>query len=272
MPLQPDGKTLPMLTLTQGHLRQLEICPRRYQYTYIDHYNAPIDPAMAERQRWGTQFHLVMQQRDLELPVDDLLQADPDLEMAVSSLQAAAPDLFIPQPKGFRQSEHRRTLAFNGYGLTAIYDLLVMDATSGHIVDWKTYQTPSSKTQLAQEWQTRLYLYLLVETSDLPPEQVAMTYWFVAPPGAQADPQPPSSVTIAYTAAQHRRTQADLQRLTDRLTALLALNDDLPQVDSALGHCTHCPYVVRCQRASERYAMAGGVELPAIADIAEVPL
>ncbi|MEO1070452.1 MAG: PD-(D/E)XK nuclease family protein, partial [Cyanobacteria bacterium J06638_6] len=165
-----------MLTLTQGHLRQLEICPRRYQYTYIDHYNAPIDPAMAERQRWGTQFHLVMQQRELGLPVDDLLQADVELETAVGSLQAAASDLFMPQSEGFRQSEHRRVLAFNGYGLTAIYDLLVMDAASGHIVDWKTYQTPSSKAQLAQEWQTRLYLYLLVETSDLTPAQVAMTY------------------------------------------------------------------------------------------------
>jgi hypothetical protein len=261
-----------MLTLTQGHLRQLETCPRRYQYTYLDHVTAPTDPAMLERQRWGTQFHQVMQQRDLGLPMADLLREDPALETAVNGLLAAAPELFGPQPGGFRQSEHRRTLAFNGYGLTAIYDLLVLGATSGQIIDWKTYQRPPNAAQLAQEWQTRLYRYLLVETSALRPEQVSMTYWFVAPPAAQGPPTPPSSITISYTAAQHRRTEADLKRLTDTLTALLATGNALPKVDLAQGHCIHCPFAVRCQRSSERYGLEGGMALPAIADIAEIPL
>lgn len=261
-----------MLSLTQGHLRLLEICPRRYQYTYLEHHTVPTDPAVLERQRWGTEFHRVMQQRDLGLPVDDLLQADVALEAAVQGLLAAAPELFAPQADGFRQSEHRRTLAFNGYTLTAIYDLLAMGPTSGQIVDWKTYQNPPQQAQLAKEWQTRLYLYLLVETSHLTPEQVTMTYWFVAPPVAQAAPAPPSSITLAYTAAQHRRTEADLQRLTDTLTALLVTGIDLPKVDPALGYCAQCPFAVRCQRWSERFGLEGAMVLPAIADIAEVPL
>ncbi|HSM80388.1 MAG TPA: PD-(D/E)XK nuclease family protein [Nodosilinea sp.] len=261
-----------MLTLTQGHLRQLELCPRRYQYSYLEQVPVPPDPATAEGQRWGTQFHQVMQQRELGLPLDDFLRQDAALDGAVRGLLAAAPELFAPQAEGWRQSEHRRTLAFNGYTLTAIYDLLVMGPTSGKIVDWKTYQKPARPAQLAKDWQTRLYLYLLVETSDLAPEQVAMVYWFVAPPRAVEPAGPPTSVTIAYTAAQHRRTGADLLRLTDRLTELLATQPDLPQVDSTQGLCARCPYVVRCQRSAERYGVEGQLDWPAIADIAEIPL
>ncbi len=261
-----------MLSLTQGHLKLLEMCPRRYQYTYLDRFTAPTAPEQLLRQEWGTQFHLVMQQRELGLPVDDLLREDADLATAVDGLLAAAPELFSHSPGDFRQSEHRRTLIFNGYLLTAVYDLLVLGPTQGQIIDWKTYQNPPNQRQLTQEWQTRLYLYLLVETSDLAPEQVTMTYWFVPPPGAEETPAPPSSIALTYTAAQHHRTRADLQRLTDRLTTLLATPDDLSQVDPERGLCTHCPFAVRCRRSSERYGLAGVANLPAIADIAEVPL
>ncbi|MBE9156812.1 PD-(D/E)XK nuclease family protein [Nodosilinea sp. LEGE 06152] len=265
-----------MLTLTQSHLRQLEICPRRYQYGYLEQVPVPTDPEMLERQRWGTQFHLVMQQRELDLPIEGFLEEDAALDVAVQGLLAAAPELFTPQADRFRQSEHRRTLAFNGYLLTAIYDLLLLEPNRGQIIDWKTYQHPPKQAQLAKHWQTRLYLYLLVETSDLAPEQVSMTYWFVAPPGAEARSEdraePPSSIAIAYSEAQHRRTEADLRRLTDRLTDLMAPGDDLPKVDPESGHCAECSYAVRCQRWAERFGEMGGTVLPAIADIAEVPL
>ncbi len=270
--LRPYRETPPMLNLTQGHLRLLEICPRRYQYTYLDHFTVPTDPGTLERQQWGTQFHQILQQRDLGLPLADLLRQDEALAAAVNGLMAAAPELFVPQPEGFRQSEHRRTLAFNGYGLTAIYDLLVLEPAQGQIVDWKTYQRPPQAAQLAKEWQTRLYLYLLVETSDLAPEQVTMTYWFVAPPTAPDRQAPPSSITIPYSLAQHRRTEADLRRLTDTLTGLRTTETDFPQVDPAKGYCTQCPFAVRCQRSSERFGTMGAMALPAIADIAEVPL
>ncbi len=259
-----------MLTLTQGHLKLLEICPRRYQYSYLEPVPVPTDPAMVERQRWGTEFHLVMQQRELGLPIEAFLREDAALDAAVNGLLVAAPDLFAAE--GFRQSEHRRTLPFNGYTLTAIYDLLVLGPAQGQIIDWKTYQRPPKQAQLAKDWQTRLYLYLLVETSELAPQQVTMTYWFVAPPGAKAAAVSPSSISIAYTVAQHRRTEADLQRLTDRLTALMATANDLPKVDVAQGYCAHCPFAVRCQRSQERYGSDGEMVLPAIADIAEVPL
>lgn len=263
-----------LFTLTQGHLKLLEICPRRFQYTYLERLTVPTDPAMLQRQQWGTQFHQVMQQRELGLPIDSLLQGDEVLAAAVSGLVATAPELFpdSDRDQGFRQSEHRRSLAFNGYGLTVIYDLLVMTATSAQIIDWKTYLNPPKQTQLAKDWQTRLYGYVLVETTDLAPEQVSMSYWFVQPPGKGLDDFQPSHVPIAYSAAQHRRTERDLRRLTNAITALLATPTDLPQVEVAQGHCQRCPFAVRCQRPSERYQGPAIPEIPAIADIAEVPL
>ncbi|HIK45827.1 MAG TPA: PD-(D/E)XK nuclease family protein, partial [Leptolyngbyaceae cyanobacterium M65_K2018_010] len=122
----------------------------------------------------------------------------------------------------------------------------------------------------------RLYLYVLAETTDLLPEQLAMSYWFVPPwPVAGADgpdPTPPRCINLPYSQQEHQRTAQDLDRLTDRLTSLLATAQDFPQVDEALGHCLRCPFAVRCQRSSDRYATLTTLELPPIEAIAEVPL
>jgi hypothetical protein len=266
------GSAMP---LTQGHLKQLETCPRRFQYSYLEQVTVPIDPAVLERQQWGTQFHLVMQQRELGLSVAAMLAEDPELEVAVHRLLETAPELFsAPRPDDFRQSEHRRQLAFNGYLLTVIYDLLIMTPQQAQIVDWKTYLRPPHQAQLEQDWQTRLYLYVLVETTELTPEQVSMSYWFVRPQAetAQDDPTAPSQVSIAYSKAQHRKTRRDLQRLTNHLTKLLIPGTDLPKVEVALGHCDRCPFAVRCQRPSVRYGEPQRWQLPSIDEIEEVPL
>jgi hypothetical protein len=263
-------------TLTQGHLKLLELCPRRFQHTYLDQLAVPTDPAMLERQEWGTRFHRVMQQRELGLTVDPLLAQDPELASAVQALLATAPELFEPS-KGhptFRQSEHRRSLAFNGYGLTVIYDLLIITPSHGQIVDWKTYRHPPSPAQLAKDWQTRLYLYVLAETTDLAPEQMSMSYWFVQPqpsPSAALPPTPPTQISLPYSAAQHRRTDRDLHHLTDQLTALLASDKDFAQV-AKVQPCLRCPFAVRCQRDSDRYPGLETMVIPSVEEIAEVPL
>jgi hypothetical protein len=279
-----------LVTLTQGHLKLLELCPRRFQYTYLAQLVVPTNPAMLERQQWGTRFHLVMQQRELGLAIAPLLAQDPALESAVQALLTTAPDLFSPSSEPatalspgnesaiqpFRQSEHRRSLTFNDYGLTVIYDLLIMTPTQAQIVDWKTYLHPPGQPQLAKDWQTRLYLYVLAETTDLAPEQLSMSYWFVQPKlFSQSDEQPPaqpSQISLTYSVAQHRRTERDLHRLTDKLTALLSKLQDFPKVGEAEGHCLHCPFAVRCQRSSERYEHSGPPDIPPVEAIAEVPL
>jgi hypothetical protein len=255
--------------LTQTHLELLERCPRRFQYACLDHLTAPVDPTVLERQEWGNRFHLVLQQYQLGLPPQPLLAHQPDLQAAVDGLMAAAPDLFPTLDGGpvGTLSEHQRSWFEQGYGFMVVYDLLRITPTQAEIIDWKTYQRPPSLAQLRRHWQTRLYCYGLVATTDWQPGQITMTYWFV-PPGATAQGGQPRCLTIPYTLADHQRTRTDLYRLCDRLTTLQAQTSDFPQVAPDTGECQRCPFAWRCQRQAQEETWS----LTAIADIPEVSL
>ncbi len=268
---------MPLVTLTQGHLKLLELCPRRLQYSYLDQLAAPEDPDRLERQRWGTRFHLVMQQRELGLPVETLLAQNPDLATAIHALEEQSPEWFGPQgdsteTESLRQSEHRRSLAWGAYELTVVYDLLSLTPHSGQVIDWKTYRQRPKKAQLSQDWQTRLYLYVLAETTDLDPAQLSMTYWFVPPPSEDKPKAAdrPGSVTIPYSPHKHRTTARDLRRLTHYLDELLAAQE-FPKIDAAQGHCQRCPFALRCQRA-DAPPDPGLAPIPAIDTIDEIPV
>jgi CRISPR/Cas system-associated exonuclease Cas4 (RecB family) len=262
-----------MLTsLTQGHLKQLETCPRKFQYGYLDQLLVPTAPAMRESQEWGTRFHQIMQQRELGLSVAPLLDADPELAAAVDRIVEAAPELFHSQDAQLRQSEHRRTTAFGEFVLTVVYDLLLLTPEKAQIIDWKTYPKPKDKKTLQQDWQTRLYLYVLAETADYKPEQLSMSYWFVRAQDPATGELQPTQVEINYSTQKHRQTEHDLQKLTAQLTQLMAEDEPFPKVSLAAGRCDSCPYAMRCQRPSELYPTDLATHLPAIEDIAEVPL
>lgn len=259
-------------SLTQGHLKQLETCPRKFQYGYLDQLPVHINPDLRQTQEWGTRFHQVMQQRELGLSVDPILEADAELAEAVNRMVNAAPELFAPQNTRFRQSEHRRTLAFGNFLLTVVYDLLLLTPEKAQIIDWKTYLKPQSKRHLERDWQTRLYLYVLAETTNYQPEQLTMGYWFVRAQDPTTQEIRPTQVEIAYSTRKHRQTEKDLEQLTTQLTQLFAGDEPFPKVSLAAGRCGNCSYAVRCQRPSEQYPVDLVDNLPAIEEIAEIPL
>ncbi len=271
-----------MLPLSQSHLSQLSACPRKYQYIFFDVLSGPSTYEQHVTTQWGSQFHRLMQQQALNLPVNLLSEADSEMAASLVALQKAAPNVFAYLPESnalqaanhtntFSQSEHRRTLAFNDYLLTVVYDLVVItnersSERTGQIFDWKTHQQPPKKVWLERDWQTRLYPYVLCETSDLPPEALSMTYWFVRleqkAVGKKADGQrtgdqrdaigtealQPSSYTFPYSLAQHDQTRRDLQQLTDELTTM-RLQAYFPKVAIEKGLCDRCPFNVRCDRS-----------------------
>ena len=236
-------------TFSQSHLGLLDTCPRKFQQTYLEQLTVPPSPEIQAAQRWGDQFHLLMQQRELGLPIETLPEGNGELRDCLQALLAAAPDLFDPDRYSFRQSEHLCSLRFGETLLVAVYDLLLLAPQVGLIVDWKTYLEPKSVNYLTQQWQTRLYLYLLVETSDLKPDQVSFHYWFVRCRDSETGTYKPQQVIIKYSSRAHRRTQADLQRLTQRFTQLSQLSTgEWPKVDPATGLCDQCPFAYRCHR------------------------
>jgi hypothetical protein len=249
-----------LLNLSQGQLNLLTLCPRKFQHLVLDQLGCPVPSEQQARMEWGNRFHLLMQQRELGLPIasppsqflelalDNVLTPQP-FQAYIEALVEAAPDVFQAPAGGVRQSEHRRTLAFQGYLLTAIYDLLILNEQQAQILDWKTYPRPDSPRHLEQNWQTRLYSFLLAETSDYAPEQISMTYWFVQGRSHQA-PQP-QSLRFVYSEAQHRQTRQDLSRLLDQLSQGLAAYEqgqNFPQVEHSQGACGGCTFALRCQR------------------------
>jgi hypothetical protein len=235
-----------VLRISQRHLKILATCPRQFEYTYFERLTLPVSPAQQARTQLGSDFHLLMHQRELGLPIEPILARYPQLDTWMQAMHQTAPTLFEPDAQTWRESEHVRTLKIDNYLFTAIYDLLILHPKHADIIDWKTYPLPKYKKDLDLEWQTRLYLYLLAETSDYLPKQIAFTYWFI-----QSTPQP-KSVKISYTLKQHRQTKTDLLALLDQLTnwldAYQSREEHFPQVAASQGLCDRCSFAARCNR------------------------
>ena len=175
---------MPTPSLTQTHLTLLETCPRKFQHIFISGFTPPPDPSLQDSATWGNQFHLLMQQQALSLPITVMEPVNEKMTACLTQLRQTAPELF-ETPTGWQhQSETQRTLLFDGYLLTVIYDLLRLgpgraEPQQAEIVDWKTYQQTPKREWVEHDWQTRLYLFVLAETSSLSPDQIAITYWFV---------------------------------------------------------------------------------------------
>lgn len=298
----------PRLRLSQAQLNLLERCPRKFQYMYLDQRVAPASPQEIERQQWGSQFHLTMQQRELgvlkQLEPESRLSLSNDFQRAAQALIAALPDVFDGTRASDRHSEHRRSLRFDDYLLTAVYDLVVLSDHQAQIFDWKTYRKPQNRGGLAKSWQTRLYPFVLAETTDYAPEAISMTYWFISPRQLQqasasheADPNEsqnyadccnahqatrPEAATFAYSTQQHNTIRHQLHDLLATLTQHLEAADRqsasaaapylFPQIPEQGEVCPSCPYALRCGRspqgsARDWFDVAALVDIDAIEEV-----
>ncbi|MBD2164044.1 PD-(D/E)XK nuclease family protein [Calothrix membranacea FACHB-236] len=260
-----------LLRISQGQLNLLERCPRQFQHTYLENLNSPSDPEHEERQTLGSRFHLLMQQREMGLPINSILQADSQLQNWMSAFTETAPEILTPSAgsQTFRESEHYRTLQVQNYLLTVVYDLLIADKEKAQILDWKTYPKPLHKRKLEQNWQTRLYLYVLAETSEYLPENISMTYWFVQSEGK------PQNIKFNYSTAQHQRTAKELNELLNDLSYWLERyqnKEQFPQLPHGNKACGYCQFGTRCDRIQASEEESEGNSLPDIASIEEVAL
>lgn len=273
------------MKLSQKQLNILSVCPRRFQQTYLDQLISPPSPDQEERLAWGNRFHLLMQQRELGLPIENLIAENPQLGQDLTALIQAAPDLFDcgtnsdsnSPNKTFREAEHQRILNFGSHLIIGIYDLLIADDKTAQIIDWKTYPRPQNSVHIKNNWQTRLYPYLLVETSDYLPEQVSMTYWFVKG-NKNSGPQ---HLLLPYNSQKHQQTQQDIAQLIAQLDDYLRRyerGEPFPQVEISGDTCESCSFALRCQRLREtrnNFEESGEYnvnKLPNFAKIKEIPI
>lgn len=280
-----------LLQLSQSQLTILEQCPRKFQYIYLDQLTAPMPSQDREHLTRGSQVHHLMQQHELPFPPEllhslgsgssPLAYSDDKEETNTSpnqiyqmaqALASAVPR--VDESTVFRQSEYRLTLEWSGVILTVIYDLLVLDADQAHIFDWKTYLRPPQLKQLRQRlanhWQTKLYPFVLVETSDYSPNEVDIAYWFVKPherlqepdsqnkragqvilPPQTSNPFESECLTFAYSDRLHQETRQALTECVHQLQDWLEGYEQersLPKVNIEQGLCGQCPFQMRCDR------------------------
>ncbi|HEY9706170.1 MAG TPA: PD-(D/E)XK nuclease family protein [Allocoleopsis sp.] len=256
------------LRLSQTQLTLIETCPRKFQYIYFEQALSPLSPEQQEKQNWGSEFHLLMQQRQLGLPIEPIMQTYPKLNDWFSRLIDVEPEIFTENENIFRSSEYLQTFTLDNYLFTVIYDLIIADDQKAQILDWKTYPFPPKYQKLQNSWQTKLYLYVLANTSDYQPEQLSMIYWFVQ---SQPDIQ---SLTFKYDSQKHQQIELELkeilQKLNQWISQYLDYGESFPQVSENLGRCTTCNFAFRCGRSPKFTSAESNIILPDFETIQEV--
>lgn len=255
--------TGPIWQISQTHLSQFTRCPRQFQYRYLEQWGLPTVDEQQERQTLGSQFHHLLQQRALGLDIQPFLQESPPLRQWFDALQQFPP----PSIAGKHQSEHQTKMVCEGFTLVAVYDLLIQNRQQAQILDWKTYTRPRDLRALRHDWQTKLYPYLLVETTDYSPEQVSMVYWFAK---VRADAS--HALVLSYDSARHQQTHQELVAVLRELRQSLVgyeQGQHFSQTKIEDGHCEGphhiCPFLVRCRGRAD--VCAGETDLDAIAEI-----
>jgi len=214
--------------VSQRHLELLEQCPRRYEREVIEKYALPPAGLNQQALEAGKRFHHLLQQRSLGIHAPTI--DDPKLQHWLDHLESRAPEL-LPHweeaatatphhpARSFYQAEHERTWLVPTwrspqFELTVRYDALIATPSQAIIIDWKTYAypRPDRLKQLQHAWQTRLYCYVLAQTSHYAPAQISMLYWFAA-----SSPNQPDRLTLTYNAGKFQQDQHDLNQHLCRL-------------------------------------------------------
>jgi len=259
----------PITSISQGHLNIWEICQRKYQYSFLEELSLPeADLQSKENLLLGSNFHLLMQQKELGLDVAVLASSDPKLQSWLSAFDQKPPKMIV----GDRLCEHRRTLEMpiemslhhsqnsdHGQGyfvLTAIYDFLILGDRQAQILDWKTHQVAIAEEKLKTNWQTRLYLYLLAKTTNYAPEHLSMTYWFA---------NTAESVIISYSQEEFISTEIKLKQILAEINQAV----NYPKLSLHSSECNYCEFRDRCDRGD---MLTNPVSISNIADIPEVTI
>ncbi|WP_030007456.1 PD-(D/E)XK nuclease family protein [Picosynechococcus sp. NKBG042902] len=239
-----------MFYLSQAHLERFQRCPPAFQALYLEQLTAPNNPNYLENQQWGIRFHQAMQQLQLGLPPAQIT-TDPNLHQSLQALLTAQPQLLDQQQQ--TAAEYRRTLMMGNFLLTIICDWINFGADTLQIYDWKTYRQPRQSDDLKDHWQTKLYLYVMAETTGYQPEQLAMTYWFIAPG------QPPQSLTFQYDQTWHQHIHTELVALLTQLQRDLEqyFQDGTPLHHGDRQICPHCPPHQHLSRAETLDFLSG---------------
>lgn len=222
--------------LSQSQLNLLDKCPPQFQRVYLQEMSSILSFEQQEKMAWGKTFHLLMQQYNLGVNIDNLSHHNPPLVKSVKDLIEELNWLWYDRTILSREAEYCLTLTEKNSIFTVIYDLLVLYPDRGIIFDWKTYPLPQEKNKIINHWQTKLYLYALTEKFDYLPENISLIYWFVQ------SPNKPEKLEINYNQTLHNQISDELDFLLEKLNRYYQDYQDFSTDFPHHGQCQNCPY------------------------------
>lgn len=237
------------LILSRARLVDFLDCPRRFELRYLRQLawpTAPLDEETAVSRQNGQQFHNLLERHFLHLPTDSD-NLPPTIANWYSTFQQSQAML----PAGDYLPELTLTVPIGDHFLTGRFDLLVQEENGRlHLFDWKTGR-PRSEAALRADWQTRLYLAMVVESGHairkaIAPEKVSITYWYVEESHAPRH--------IRYDAAWHKRNWAEIEGVVADINGRLSTEEweQTPNLD----HCRRCAYQIYCHRQNGEQPIA----------------
>lgn len=253
------------LLLSREKLVTFLACQRRFQLRYLAQLpwpQAPLAPEAEAAVRRGQEFHRLLHQYFLQLPLDTVLVTDEKLQVWWQRFRAYAPAI----PEGHKLPELTLTVPIDGHFLVGRFDLLVLGETaegpSGHLFDWKTGDVQDAAS-LREAWQTKLYLAMLAEGGtalttggrELTPEHISLTYWFATAPEAP--------LTIGYDQTTHEASWQELRLHVKNLGTSLEKN--VWPLTENWEHCRACAYQILCERQAAGAAASTAPEEASIA-------
>lgn len=137
-----------------------------------------ISPASASARCLGEQFHLIMQQSLMGMPIDSLLNNHSQLKQWFSGLQLLAPEIWCEEANTWRSYSHQIDYFYGDVILTSNFDLLISNPEQLEIVNWTT-DTQFNLTDIQWQWRTELELFLMAQTDSYLPEQIRLSYWLL---------------------------------------------------------------------------------------------
>ncbi|NMF65956.1 hypothetical protein DP113_33840 (plasmid) [Brasilonema octagenarum UFV-E1] len=175
---------------------------------------------ISQGEKLGGEFHLIMQQIGLGLPVELFLKAYPQIDKWV---EVAKPFLDIP---GSKQWNTEAQYLYKSQLLYANYDLIIYQEKQVIGLDW-TIQKTSNFQLLENSFHTQLRLFLLHERTQLSASEISLVYLFV---------NTGDVYQFTYSKEKH---QAFKERLEATLLPFLAEVEDFPKQTSS--SCTLTP-------------------------------
>jgi hypothetical protein len=211
-------ESIPALSATT--LDVFKRCERLYEYASITRrpWPAPTgkDESLDDQESLlvaGSQLHQLIHLHARGLDPRPLAKSDPRLRGWFERYKSSS----YAEPQGQIFSEQKLVLSLGGRKLVVKFDRLVRSKDGWLILDWKTGGKVPELSDLATQWQSKLYPFALVEAGALLndgepvlPEHISMVFYYLES-GVER--------RLEYDSTRHEAVRRDLLEAIARISA-----------------------------------------------------